>query len=144
MARTAGKVKRNLSEVCVRWILCKTFELLLLTEQETNIPRSFSFSVTHVLSNADSDWPGLRGRIRKELVEQFLPVEANSQENLLVCACGPTPFSKEAIRYTKNERLMNYTVSLPYLLPSRRQPSIDIPRLTDHASPVPIPPAGEG
>ena len=110
MARTIGKVKRNLSKVCLIKISRKRVSYCLSHKKKIYIFCSFSFAVTHVLSNADYDWSGLRGRVRKEFMEQFLPLEANSQGNLLVCACGPTPFTKEVIRYIIIEHLMNCIV----------------------------------
>ncbi len=70
------------------------------TYLRTRRPSAFSacsLQVTHVLSLADEEWAGLQGRIRAELVALFLPKPSNA-EGLLVCACGPTPFTNEAVR----------------------------------------------
>ncbi len=53
--------------------------------------------MTYILSEPDSDWSGLTGRIRSELVEKFLPPQTDA-DVLLFCACGPTAFTQEAMR----------------------------------------------
>ena len=60
---------------------------------------SFSFTTTYVLSESDDCWEGLKGRISHELLENevFNTVD-KSKENVLICACGPTAFTKEAVR----------------------------------------------
>ncbi|ESO83431.1 hypothetical protein LOTGIDRAFT_133451 [Lottia gigantea] len=56
------------------------------------------FEVKYILSEADDSWTGLKGRIRKELVSDHLPKTVDSNTKLLVCACGPIPFTKEVMR----------------------------------------------
>ncbi|KAL4233441.1 Cytochrome b5 reductase 4 [Mactra antiquata] len=55
------------------------------------------FTVTHCLSDADEKWEGLRGRVNKQMVEDTL--SAVDKENVLICACGPTPFTKSVIQF---------------------------------------------
>lgn len=57
----------------------------------------YRFTVEYVLSEPDENWPGLTGRISETLLKSFIPIACET-EKLLVCACGPTPFTKEAIR----------------------------------------------
>ncbi|XP_071112428.1 cytochrome b5 reductase 4-like [Haliotis cracherodii] len=57
-------------------------------------------SVTYVLSEPDSEWEGPKGRVREELMKKEMPT-MDDGTNLLVCACGPTPFTKEVVRLAK-------------------------------------------
>ena len=59
----------------------------------------FRLSVSHILSQASPNWKGLKGRINKQLVDELLP-KPDSDKNILLCACGPTAFTEEALRYT--------------------------------------------
>lgn len=57
--------------------------------------------VEHILSEPDDSWEGARGRVRSELVEPLLPEDFQQCEevkSLLVCACGPLPFTKAALK----------------------------------------------
>ncbi|KAF4517744.1 hypothetical protein B566_EDAN002949 [Ephemera danica] len=57
------------------------------------------FQVVHVLSDADSQWSGLCGRVSRELLETMFEIDtggslANLQPSpALVCVCGPEPFT---------------------------------------------------
>ncbi|XP_067675177.1 cytochrome b5 reductase 4-like [Haliotis asinina] len=57
-------------------------------------------AVTYVLSEPDSEWEGPKGRVREELLKKEMP-SMDDGASLLVCACGPTPFTKEVIRLAK-------------------------------------------
>ncbi|XP_077486521.1 cytochrome b5 reductase 4-like [Amblyomma americanum] len=57
--------------------------------------------VEHILSEPDDSWEGARGRVRSELVEPLLPEDfqqCEEEKSLLVCACGPLPFTKAALK----------------------------------------------
>jgi len=56
------------------------------------------FTVRHVLSEADADWPGLSGQLREEIFDQFVESSSVSSSTLL-CVCGPMPFTHEFLRY---------------------------------------------
>ncbi|CAH1800032.1 unnamed protein product [Owenia fusiformis] len=58
------------------------------------------FAVSHVLSQAGSDWSGLTGRVSLDLLKQ-----CTSQQNInntLVCVCGPIAFTNQTIRLLKD------------------------------------------
>ena len=60
----------------------------------------FSFTCHHILSQADDDddeWHGLRGRINKSHLDEIVPHPDNTN-NVFICLCGPTSFTKEGIR----------------------------------------------
>jgi len=57
----------------------------------------FRFTVHHVLSEADAGWSGLKGQLREEIVDQFLP-SSYVDSSTLLCVCGPTPFMQEFLR----------------------------------------------
>ena len=64
---------------------------------ETRLLRG-RFTVRHVLSEADADWPGLSGQLREEIFDQFVESSSVSSSTLL-CVCGPMPFTHEFLRY---------------------------------------------
>lgn len=57
------------------------------------------FNVHYVLSNASSEWKGLRGRVDKELIERLSPFPTEiDKKKILFCVCGPTQFTDKVIR----------------------------------------------
>ncbi|XP_076057085.1 cytochrome b5 reductase 4 isoform X2 [Oratosquilla oratoria] len=57
------------------------------------------FKVTHVLSKPSDSWTGARGHVRKELLEEWLPLPDVS--GIFVGACGPSAFTKLALNVVK-------------------------------------------
>lgn len=55
----------------------------------------YSFSVLHVLSNADANWQGVRGRVNKELIQEHLP-KYNASQRLFIC--GHIEFTQALIK----------------------------------------------
>ena len=62
-----------------------------LDELEASYP---SFSVTHILSNAGTNWQGVKGRLNKELLEEHLPKLTAAQHLYM---CGPIEFTQALI-----------------------------------------------
>ena len=57
------------------------------------------FSLTNVLSEAEDDWQGHRGRITVDLLKELLnSAAAVTDHNTLVCVCGPVQFTSIALR----------------------------------------------
>ncbi|KAL3244183.1 hypothetical protein MRX96_047249, partial [Rhipicephalus microplus] len=54
--------------------------------------------VEHILSEPDDSWEGARGRVRNELLEPLIPEDIRQSDSLLVCICGPLPFTKAAVK----------------------------------------------
>lgn len=75
----------------VRDIIWKE-ELDRLQEQHNRL------HVEHILSEPDDSWEGARGRVRSELLEPLLPEDIRQSDSLLVCVCGPLPFTKAALK----------------------------------------------
>ncbi|XP_064618055.1 cytochrome b5 reductase 4-like isoform X2 [Liolophura sinensis] len=75
----------------------KTEDILWKDQLDVLSKENVRFTVEYVLSEPDENWSGLTGRISEALLKSFIPTESET-EKLLVCACGPTPFTKEAIR----------------------------------------------
>ncbi|KAL1475922.1 hypothetical protein MTO96_036930, partial [Rhipicephalus appendiculatus] len=75
----------------VRDIIWKE-ELDRLQEQHNRL------RVQHILSEPDDSWEGARGRVRSELLEPLLPEDIRQSDSLLVCICGPLPFTKAAVK----------------------------------------------
>lgn len=59
------------------------------------------FSVQYVLSEAGSSWTGSHGRICEDLMTSFSPF-TEAKTDTLICACGPTPFTKTVIQLAKD------------------------------------------
>ncbi|XP_033729427.1 cytochrome b5 reductase 4-like [Pecten maximus] len=59
------------------------------------------FTVQYVLSEPGSNWKGPQGRIRPDLMESFSP-HSDGKTDDLICACGPTPFTKTVIQLAKD------------------------------------------
>ncbi|XP_021367380.1 cytochrome b5 reductase 4-like isoform X2 [Mizuhopecten yessoensis] len=59
------------------------------------------FSVQYVLSEPGNSWTGPQGRIRLDLMEMFSP-HPGGKSDTLICACGPTPFTKTVIQLAKD------------------------------------------
>jgi len=57
-------------------------------------------SVVHVLSEEGEEWKGDRGRVRKELLDQYLGQEEGGK---FAAVCGPSGFTLEADRLLKDE-----------------------------------------
>ena len=53
-----------------------------------------SFSVVHCLSNAGADWNGVKGRLNKELLQEYLPKPASAQHLYM---CGPIEFTQALV-----------------------------------------------
>lgn len=70
-------------------------ELGDLAEDESHATRRLT--VVNVLSEADDSWDGPRGRVRKELLQDLIPSE-EPKGSLLVCVCGPLPFTKATVK----------------------------------------------
>uniref|UniRef100_A0A1E1X9K2 Cytochrome b5 reductase 4 n=1 Tax=Amblyomma aureolatum TaxID=187763 RepID=A0A1E1X9K2_9ACAR len=80
----------------------KTVRDIIWKEELEQLQEDHSrLSVEHILSEPDDSWEGARGRVRSELVEPLLPEDfrqCEEEESLLVCACGPLPFTKAALK----------------------------------------------
>ena len=72
------------------------------------------FSVHHVLSAADSDWPGVRGQLSDDIFDQFLP-SSEVDASTLVCVCGPAPFTQQFLRSVSVARVAAKEKNLPYI-----------------------------
>lgn len=55
------------------------------------------FDIEFVLSAPTSEWGGKRGHISSALLSEFLE-RSSVQSRLLICICGPTPFTEEGVR----------------------------------------------
>lgn len=54
----------------------------------------FRFRVVNVLSEADDDWQGRKGRVSIELLSEFLLPKSDSY---FVCVCGPPGFVESSL-----------------------------------------------
>lgn len=79
----------------IKLIFCnKTEEDIILKEEfdrlnEESISLGCKFSYLNILSQADSKWPGLKGRISNELILEH--VKFNKDSFLFIC--GPTEYN---------------------------------------------------
>ena len=58
--------------------------------------KDFTFKVIHILSQED-DWNGDKGRVRKEILEKYLPT-GKSDFKKFAGICGPIMFNQESHR----------------------------------------------
>ncbi|XP_014669144.1 PREDICTED: cytochrome b5 reductase 4-like [Priapulus caudatus] len=63
------------------------------------------FGVHHVLSQAGDGWTGERGRVDAAIVRRVLPAVLSDSSKLLVCVCGPTPFTNAAVDILQQQGL---------------------------------------
>jgi cytochrome-b5 reductase len=61
------------------------------------VKRHSNFKVHHVLSQADSTWSGLRGRVSREHLDMFCP-QYTAGQKILYCVCGPAPYTELCIQ----------------------------------------------
>ncbi|KAJ8315188.1 hypothetical protein KUTeg_007338 [Tegillarca granosa] len=92
----------------------KTEKDILWNDQLDSLSsQSDRFSVHYILSEPGNSWTGLKGRVNKEMMKMFLPkktdmTETNSDKSsssssdILICACGPTQFTKAVQQYTED------------------------------------------
>ncbi|XP_045197799.2 cytochrome b5 reductase 4-like isoform X2 [Mercenaria mercenaria] len=66
------------------------------------------FTYTNCLSEADEAWTGLRGRVNKEMMAEFIP-SIGENDKMLMCVCGPTPFTKSVIQFAEELGHKNIT-----------------------------------
>ncbi len=62
------------------------------------VPR---FRVEHILSQADENWTGHRGRISREILRKCMP-EREEGRRRLVAVCGSNPFVKTGKKVLKS------------------------------------------
>ncbi|XP_076076917.1 cytochrome b5 reductase 4-like isoform X2 [Mytilus galloprovincialis] len=80
----------------------KTENDILWKDQLDSLTQDFkNFTVEYVLSEANDNWQGQKGRVTKEIMETFTPASTKDSSNLLICACGPTAFTEIVSRYSK-------------------------------------------
>ena len=61
-----------------------------LFETAKNDP-TWSFGFEHILSNFEDDWEGKRGKVKKELLQNFL------EDDQLLFVCGPLGFNEHVM-----------------------------------------------
>lgn len=88
-------------------LLCfyRTEEDIIWREDLDKLSAQFErFCVKYVLSEPSSNWAGTSGHINEELVRQYLPPASSLvDEKMLICACGPTPFTANAMRLARHQ-----------------------------------------
>lgn len=75
-------------------------DIMWRDQLQTLADNSQRFTYVNCLSEADEKWTGLRGRVTKEMVSEFIPTVTQS-DKLLLCVCGPTPFTKSVIQFAE-------------------------------------------
>ncbi|XP_052809804.1 cytochrome b5 reductase 4-like isoform X2 [Mya arenaria] len=95
-------VENTQSKCCVKLLFFnKKEEDILWNDQLCALAEcNDRFTFTNCLSEADDSWTGLRGRITKKMVEQYLP-PLSDNDHPLICVCGPTPFTNTVITFAQ-------------------------------------------
>lgn len=72
----------------------KTERDIAMRTELDNLAKEYKcLKITHILSTPDEHWNGLRGRVNVDLLKTHLPSPEKEQDGLLVCVCGPLPFT---------------------------------------------------
>ncbi|XP_060588144.1 cytochrome b5 reductase 4-like isoform X2 [Ruditapes philippinarum] len=58
------------------------------------------FTFSNCLSEAAGAWTGLKGRVNKDMLAEFIP-SVGENDKILICVCGPTPFTKSVIQFAE-------------------------------------------
>ncbi|XP_035759717.1 cytochrome b5 reductase 4 isoform X1 [Egretta garzetta] len=59
------------------------------------------FEVQFILSQPMKDWVGKQGKISSSLLSEFVK-RSRRDSKVLICICGPTPFTEQGIQYLKD------------------------------------------
>ncbi|XP_039584087.1 cytochrome b5 reductase 4 isoform X3 [Passer montanus] len=59
------------------------------------------FEVQFILSQPSKDWVGKQGKISPSLLSEFVK-RSRRDSKVLICICGPTPFTEQGVRYLKD------------------------------------------
>ncbi|NXP56358.1 NB5R4 reductase, partial [Heliornis fulica] len=59
------------------------------------------FEVQFILSQPTEDWVGKQGKISSSLLSEFVK-RSRKDSNVLICICGPTPFTEQGVQYLKD------------------------------------------
>jgi cytochrome-b5 reductase len=70
-------------------------DILLKEELDKFADKYDQFKVHYVLSNPPEGWQGGKGRVNKELIEEYLPKPAGMDSKVLVC--GPDPMMESMV-----------------------------------------------
>ncbi|KAL0821756.1 hypothetical protein ABMA28_005178, partial [Loxostege sticticalis] len=79
-------------------------DILFRDNFETIAKEDNRFTVTHILSDAKSTWPGPKGRISYDLLTQVLgkePLKCGDICSHFACVCGPTDFTQAGLQLLK-------------------------------------------
>ncbi|NXF75446.1 NB5R4 reductase, partial [Sclerurus mexicanus] len=60
------------------------------------------FEVQFILSQPTKDWVGRQGKISSSLLSEFVKRRSRKDSKVLVCICGPTPFTEQGVQYLKD------------------------------------------
>ena len=80
--------------------LIKIYSRGLLSFWTHALTRSSRFQVYNTISNPNPEWEGYEGRVCIEMLLEVLPPPptAGNEHNLLICVCGPEPFTLGVVR----------------------------------------------
>jgi cytochrome-b5 reductase len=89
-------------------------DILLKKELDEFAAKHDQFKVHYVLSNPPQGWKGEKGRINKQMVENYLPAPAGMDTKVLIC--GPDPMMESMVnileeRGFKPPGMRNYSPS---------------------------------
>ncbi|KAK2550586.1 Cytochrome b5 reductase 4 [Acropora cervicornis] len=69
------------------------------------------FQVFYTVSQPTPEWDGYEGRVSMEMLLEILPSPPSTghERELLICVCGPDPFTHHVIRMLKD---LSYTENM--------------------------------
>ncbi|XP_034256976.1 cytochrome b5 reductase 4 [Thrips palmi] len=83
------------TKICLTFFNRTEKDILWREELDKLVLKDGRFSVTHILSEPDDMWTGLRGRIDGELLKAHLPSRSPQEDpKFFTFVCGPTAFTQ--------------------------------------------------
>ncbi|XP_064507176.1 cytochrome b5 reductase 4 isoform X1 [Pseudopipra pipra] len=76
-------------------------DILWRNELEQLALKDERFEVQFILSQPTKDWVGKQGKISSSLLSEFVK-RSRKDSKVLICICGPTPFTEQGVQYLKN------------------------------------------
>lgn len=73
-------------------------DILWKNELDSLCQKYTSFQVHHILSEAEEEWVGIKGRISLKLLQDLFPCSFN-ESGMFVCVCGPSSFTQLTLQY---------------------------------------------
>lgn len=105
-------------QCCFLFVPCSFDSLMsvVIREQFLIIWRYFRcrFQVFYTVSQPTPEWDGYEGRVSMEMLLEILPSPPSTghERELLICVCGPDPFTHHVIRWVNLVRYRDFSCDI--------------------------------